>query len=192
MINKSAVEDTALKVKGPEMNEQLLETTIDQILQAVDLFNQRANDNPLRQVPHDDKTIWDKILHTYTNDDYYHMFEAMFELYKQAPKHFKPHELESILHASEVLAEQGDANPRLFDQHYKKKYKGEYAPVDKEESYKTIAWRSLMSTRDVMNRITEWKPYGYAQTKTIKKSQVGGAVNTFNDLFDLPHVKEEA
>lgn len=161
--------------------------TVKQINDMVDYLNELANSQPNRQVPHNHPGIWANIGHKYSNDDYWRIFEAIDTIYPACKASFKPSELKQITTAVQVLEECHQEHPRLFDVHHKHIYKGRLAnEFNKPKTYKSIAWGALMAIRDVHNRITGWKPAGYGTTQTVKKQAIGGSVNRFNNLFDLP------
>lgn len=109
------------------------------------------------------KTIWSGFLHQMGNDVWRGILETLDELSEQSPALFDQYHLDSI--------RLGLAALDRYDSYYDSVLDMRNRHVD----HKKIAWRCLMTIREVMNRATG---------KRIENSDTAQVKTQFGDLFE--------
>lgn len=102
------------------------------------------------------RTIWDKYLHQMDNVVWRGILETLTELYTQHPSLFELHQMGAIKEALDTL--------NKYYSHY-----DNVLHINKPHmKHRTIAWRSLMVVREVIN--ASWGPRGKAIRITTEEA----------------------
>lgn len=81
------------------------------------------------------REIWNGFLHDWDNEDWTLVIEALGELYSLHRGFFKAYHKEAMINATKTLMDRGHEHPRILD----------------TKPYKGLAWRMLMTLREVWN-----------------------------------------
>jgi hypothetical protein len=87
------------------------------------------------KIDKDDKRIWGPYLHTWTNEQWRLMLQAVVELYDQHPEMFESYHIPKVMAAVIVLKEHNE-HPRILD----------------TKEHKRTAWAMIMVLREVWSK----------------------------------------
>jgi hypothetical protein len=107
-----------------------------------------------KKIPYNCKPAWQPTVNSFTSDNWWDMIEGFDEVFTHTP-YMTETQYRALQDAAYILREHPN-HPRVLN----------------EGKYKTVAWKALMSIREVYNEITGWRHNPNAQRSSSNYSNL--------------------
>ena len=111
-----------------------------------DIIDSQTQTGPLER---DNKTVWNTVLHRYRNEEWAIITGTLWILAEEDPSLFKTYHMETIVQARTVLVKDWDLHARILD----------------TKRHKALAWKLMLTAKEVVDRIKATKTPTPAPTK---------------------------
>ena len=125
-------------IKGNEMlTEESLKPGVEKLRELDKVLTPIKAKSPNQVIQRDNKTIWGKHLHKWTNEDWNDILVAGFTICQNHPEYVTTHQKKCIMRACETLAKEWDEHPRVLD----------------TKEHKATAWSAMLSLWEVFRQV---------------------------------------